>query len=149
MDKVLVGVSIFILACIALVTSAVFIAFTEEPRHHVDLTFNWSTLQANVTQGNTATLNSTVFNTDYNYSINARFSAWLTGFNNFDPPWNDSYQQKIINATFNPLIMDRLQPRETRTTTLTIKVADDAPIGTYQFALQGFNNTLNLTVNPK
>jgi hypothetical protein len=117
--------------------------------HHVDLDFSWSTLQVNVTQGGIATVICTIFNTDYNYSINAGLTTYASAFNYGDLPWNSSSQPRVFNVTFNPWVLESLSPRETRTSILYIDFADDAPVGNYTFPLQGFNNALTVTVLPK
>lgn len=149
MEKAVLGMFSILSVCIALLLIAVSSFSTAPEPHHVDLTFTYSTLEANVIQGDKVSLNCTVFNNDYNYSINAGLTTSLMSFNNSDPLWTDSDQSRIFNITFDPWVLEDFQPRETRISTLTIKFAEDAPIGSYYFALQGFNNSLNVTVKPR
>jgi hypothetical protein len=137
--------------CYCLCFSAIFIAveLNQPEPHQVEVTFRWSTLQANTTQGGTVAVNCTVFNTDNSSSINEGFSTYADAFNGAEPPWDISSQSKVCNVTFIPWVLDSLGPQENRTSTLYISFAGDAHVGNYTFPLQGFNNTLQVTVMPK
>jgi hypothetical protein len=111
------------------------------------VSFSWSTLQANTTQGGSVSINCTLFN-DSNQSIkNAGFGIQLEDINNVSYMANASIWNTIFNQTFTPKTLS-IAPQEQKTTVLTITITPVAPIGTYDFALQGGNELL-LTVAPK
>jgi hypothetical protein len=141
------------LAAVAVVT-AVSLPIALIPDHpknvnYPQVTFSWSAREANVTQGSTVYVNCTVFNTDYNSSVNEGFTTYAYAFNGSEPPWDIKGQPRVYNVTFTPRVLDGLGPRETGTTTLCINFAGDAPVGNYSFWLQGFGNSLQVTVIPK
>jgi hypothetical protein len=113
---------------------------------HPDLTFSWSNLQANATQGGSVSINCTLFNNSYNITTpKEAFSIQLSSINNVSYWESSSIWSKIFNQTFTPPTLV-LGPREEKTTMLTITLATDAPIGRYNFALQGIQQNLILTV---
>jgi hypothetical protein len=146
-----IAYTVVFVVCYCLCFSAIFITveLNQPEPHNVDVTFSWSTLQANTTQGGTVAVNCTVFNTNNSSSINEGFSTYADAFNGAEPPWDIRSQSRILNITFNPHVLYSLEPQENRTSTLYISFAGDAPVGNYTFPLQGFNNTLLVTVKPK
>ena len=139
------------LAAVAVVTVVILpIALIPyQPKSVSFVTFSWSAREANVTQGGTLYVNCTVFNTDYNSSVNEGFTTYAYAFNGSEPPWDINSQPRVYNITFTPSALNGLGPRETGITTLRINFAGDAPVGNYSFSLQGFGNSLQVTVLPK
>ena len=112
------------------------------------VTFYWSAMEANVTQGGSVNINCTTFNTSANQSINEGFGIQLVSINNVNYWENATLWSKIFNQTFTPHTL-LVEPLENGTTTLTITIAPDAPLGTYNFALQGSQKNFVLNVEPK
>jgi hypothetical protein len=136
--------------CGSLMLLAVFVQATAPERPHVDLTFTYSATEVKIMQGESVKVNCTVFNTDYNYSINAGLATLFPTFNNSYTYGSESERAKVYNATYNPWVLEGLQPRESRTATLTIDFASDVPVGSYVFPLQGYADAkLNVTVKPR
>ena len=116
------------------------------PTEHPKITFSYSNHEVNVTQGGAVSINCTLFNNSYNItSPKEAFSIQLSSINNVSYWESSSIWSKIFNQTFTPRTLI-LGPREEKTTMLTITLATDAPIGKYNFALQGIQQNLILTV---
>jgi hypothetical protein len=143
----LIAAFAFLMAIFAVLYSNFPIYIT--PTEHPDLIFSYSNHEVNVTQGGAVSINCTVFNTSYNQSTpKEAFGIQLADINNVSYWENSSSWREIFNQTFTPRTLV-LGPREEKTTTLTITLAADAPIGKYDFALQGIQQNLILTVTTK
>jgi uncharacterized membrane protein len=117
----------------------------------VEVSFNWSPLQVNVTQGESFVVNGTLFNESYNQTTNAGLGYQLACIDNVSYWENASIWGQILNATFTPNPVF-LEPHQVKSIELTITIAKDAPTGEYQVFLQGKepeNSTLYILVTPK
>ena len=127
------------------------LVLTMSDSDHVEVNFNWSPLQVNVTQGESFVVNGTVFNESHNQTTNAGFGYQLACIDNVSYWGNASIWDQILNATFTPNPVF-LEPRQVKSTTLTIALAEDAPTGEYHIFLQGKepeNSVLHIFVTPK
>lgn len=116
---------------------------------------NLSSWGDNVTQGSTLQVNVTLISrTDQELTIPIE-NLTLAGFNN--TAWDNSIpQNKLFNYTFstNQLV---LQPHESKTTVLTLEIAEDAPLVQYLFYIELGNSqvthlgavSLAIRVTPK
>jgi len=138
----------FLIVGVILIVTAVFIVVYEDFRNRqiisergdaiyhdpplldVDL----STYRENVTQGSTLRVNVTLISlADQELTILIE-NLKLAGFNN--TAWNNSTpQNKLFNYTFsnNELV---LLPNESKSTVLTLEIAEDAPLVQYLFYIE-------------
>ena len=119
------------------------------------LDVNLSTWRENVTQGSTLKVNVTLISrADQELTIPIE-NLKLAGFNN--TAWDNPIpQNKLFNYTFsnNELV---LQPNESKSTVLTLEIAEDAPLVQYLFYIELGNSqitqleavSLTIGVTPK
>jgi len=127
------------------------LVLTMSDSDHVEVIFNWSPLHVNATQGESFVLNGVLFNESHNQTANAGLGYQLACIDNVSYWENASIWGQILNATFTPNPVF-LEPRQVKSTTLTITIAEDAPTGEYQIFLQGKepeNSILHIFVTQK
>ena len=107
----------------------------------IDITL--SQYSVNVTQGESFDINVTVTSLVENETITKTVGVQILGYNN--SAWSGE-SQRIFNASFtvSPVVVG---PREEKATILTMNIADDAPAGSYVFAVG--NVQLVVVVNLK
>jgi hypothetical protein len=159
----------FLIVGVILIVAAVFIVVYEDFRnrqiiseqgdanyHDPPLLYvNLSTWRENITQGSTLKVNVTLISrADQELTIPIE-NLKLAGFNN--TAWNNHIpQNKLFNYTFsnNELV---LQPNESKSTVLTLEIAEDAPLVEYLFYIELGNSqitqleavSLTIGVTPK
>ena len=159
----------FLIVGVILIVTAVFIVVYEDFRNRQIISergdaiyhdpplldVNLSTWRENVTQGSTLKVNVTLISrADQELTIPIE-NLKLAGFNN--TAWDNHIpQNKLFNYTFsnNELV---LQPNESKSTVLTLEIAEDAPLVEYLFYIELGNSqitqleavSLTIGVTPK
>ena len=159
----------FLIVGVILIVTAVFIVVYEDFRNRQIISergdaiyhdpplldVNLSTWRENVTQGSTLKVNVTLISrADQELTIPIE-NLKLAGFNN--TAWDNPIpQNKLFNYTFsnNELV---LQPNESKSTVLTLEIAEDAPLVEYLFYIELGNSqitqleavSLTIGVTPK
>jgi hypothetical protein len=159
----------FLIVGVILIVTAVFIVVYEDFRNRQIISergdaiyhdpplldVNLSTWRENVTQGSTLKVNVTLISrADQELTIPIE-NLKLAGFNN--TAWDNPIpQNKLFNYTFsnNELV---LQPNESKSTVLTLEIAEDAPLVQYLFYIELGNSqitqleavSLTIGVTPK
>ena len=159
----------FLIVGVILIVTAVFIVVYEDFRNRQIISergdaiyhdpplldANLSTWRENVTQGSTLKVNVTLISrADQELTIPIE-NLKLAGFNN--TAWDNPIpQNKLFNYTFsnNELV---LQPNESKSTVLTLEIAEDAPLVEYLFYIELGNSqitqleavSLTIGVTPK
>ena len=159
----------FLIVGVILIVTAVFIVVYEDFRNRQIISergdaiyhdpplldVNLSTWRENITQGSTLKVNVTLISrADQELTIPIE-NLKLAGFNN--TAWDNPIpQNKLFNYTFsnNELV---LQPNESKSTVLTLEIAEDAPLVEYLFYIELGNSqitqleavSLTIGVTPK
>ena len=144
----------FLIVGVILIVTAVFIVVYEDFRNRQIISergdaiyhdpplldVNLSTWRENVTQGSTLKVNVTLISrADQELTIPIE-NLKLAGFNN--TAWDNPIpQNKLFNYTFsnNELV---LQPNESKSTVLTLEIAEDAPLVQYLFYIELGNSQI-------
>ena len=144
----------FLIVGVILIVTAVFIVVYEDFRNRQIISergdaiyhdpplldVNLSTWRENITQGSTLKVNVTLISrADQELTIPIE-NLKLAGFNN--TAWDNPIpQNKLFNYTFsnNELV---LQPNESKSTVLTLEIAEDAPLVQYLFYIELGNSQI-------
>jgi hypothetical protein len=147
MDKLSTVALFALLVVIGIGLFTVFDGFFGNPVVTVDkVEFVYSAMSANTTQGGSVSINCSIINLSQERSVKEGMSIQLIAINNksdYQAVWYTFFNQTF---TPNPVL---IEPQGQGTTVLTIKLADDAPVGTYHFAFQGVRRPFELIVTQK